>query len=180
MTVQSIRVDEIPGGVWTGAQIITPDGRAAVESDEEPGLYYVPGLGLGRPRNIGEFYLDLTDELGLGLAGLAARVAQRLGLSDFIDDPYLAGLAEYLVTQCEWYPEESGKDFAPIVTAAQYLALTDRLCAAVGLERKGHEVALWDFHAGHAVYFLRTGRGSWRSAEDGPWLPALRAALGAK
>lgn len=184
-----IRVDRIPGGVWPGAQV----------KCDECG-HSMTGWNL-ECTFCGSFELSLwlSDELGLGLAGLAGRVARRLGVE--VDDPWefdassddrrirgvyaqFSGFDEsdpIYGSNYEW-PALRDLPAHVLVTISSGIALTDRLCAAVGLAREGHEVAVWEY----------TVEEGWLlSASSSPpmpvtsanytdaWLPALEAALDA-
>lgn len=186
MSVDRIRVDRIPGGVWAGARVWCCKTTMLVTM-VVPGARRLTVNGAGSVP-IEDCELVLDDPLGLGLTGLAARVAQRLGWGlEAVKGDGLVAFAEVLCLDCPWFPEDS-RDPWPIVTAATYLALTDRLCDAVGLARDKHEVARWDFappedHAGEP-WLLETAAGCLsfpgppgRNWVDSDRIPALEAAL---
>jgi hypothetical protein len=102
-----------------------------------------------------ELQLILPGPLGLGLAGLAARVAERLGfvritcpvaLLDAVQRFDRTRWLNALVMEHCTYEGGIIRSWCGLATAwlASYLALTDRLCAAVGLELQPGEVARWE------------------------------------
>jgi hypothetical protein len=101
--------------------------------------------------------LRLPGPLDLGLAGLAARVAARLGWTTGC--LCVATVADGLTEQ-PWYAGPSGTDLEIIAWAASYLALTDRLCAAVGLPLEPGEVTEWE-RVVNGCWMLRTRAGCW-------------------
>jgi hypothetical protein len=165
--------DEVPGErgkLWGGAQLRWKD---AVWSVLPCGL-----LMARRLLHVVEVepvagHLILPGPLGLGLAGLAARVAERV--------PGLPAAPKYLASvlrQASWYHgPHHADDWSVIAWAASHLALTDRLCAAVGLERRPGEVAGWTEEGG--IWELRTRAGGYGTVEVDEHSPleALRAEL---
>lgn len=190
-TVESIRVDEIPGGVWERAPLITPSGDRATATPLSPMVAWVDdGRSWATVAVEPDWHVCLKDSLGLGLAGLTARIGERLGVE--FDGP--SQLIHYTVVAAGrggWWVRdfENGSDANRVGSIARYLALTDRLCAAADLALEPGEVARWEFappedHAGEP-WLLETSAGCYSypgpegkawAAED--WRPALRAALG--
>ena len=188
-----IRVGEVPGGLWSGA-------LCAVDWDQggfAPGVWAFGAYHFRRrtlrPDQVEAAWLILTDKLGLGLAGLAARVAQRLGAPDNVVRGGASALVDWL---WELYPEwlqyiprpdphgrTMGVECAFVASIARYIALTDRLCAAVGLELAEGEVARWERLPTDSIgpaWCLSTTHGHQlfrNAASHKTWLPALRAAL---
>lgn len=198
----SILVRHIPGGVWPGAWYRLPHGALGdtwriVPSGESADRFN------RQPELVCEVWLN--DELGLGLAGLAGRVAQRCRVD--VDTPWAADPAPHSdeddVKMRVVYAQFSGFDESDpiygsgfewpalrdlpvhvLVAIATGIALTDQLCAAVGLELQPGEVARWDLVAEQGAdqswYCWRLTAGDqhldWELS-DSTWLPALEAAL---
>lgn len=144
---------EVPGGVPQEGTLLV---GIVDRWDEEEGLPLVMkgvgGIMLSNgmvwhdaaevPFRATDWAIRLDDPLGLGLAGLAARVMRRLP-SGVAPDAALAVL--------DIGPMHDGRSrpFAWMtleqkMALASYLALTDRLCAAVGLALEPGEVAAWE------------------------------------
>lgn len=126
--------------------------------------------------NLSGFALVLDDPLGLGLAGLAARVAERCG------DLGTVALPDHLpqFDTSAWWFNWPHVEAAALCRTASYLALTDRLCALVGLELEPGEVARIEYTVSHG-WLIATDHDGERllgvtSHADDP-LEALRAAV---
>ena len=125
---------DIPGdGLWDGARIAHRDGDGVTVEDQRGCssvlcvLYDEDGgarLALPPTERLS---LRLDDPLGLGLAGLAARVAERMGwfVGASVESVSLA-LADQPWCSLEWEPGP-----ARVREAATLLARLDRLAAAV-------------------------------------------------
>ncbi len=175
--------DEIPGGLWLGAVVSSSAVRGGVVG------HHWPDSALRSP----SWYLLLPGPLGLGLAGLAARVVERLGggavdsllgvvVSLEVPDDYLS------IGVC---PNDAGE----VSRMASCLALTDRLAAAVGLDLQPGEVAGWVQHGDGWLLMTPDGRKRFDSEPTDPaelgaihvpalanidptdWLGALRACV---
>ena len=167
---------EVPGGLWDGAPV--SDGHregiamgtwgTMLRENSAYGTLYVADIGEG-------WDLRLDDPLGLGLAGLAASVAQRLKGYDLNAlDPWWDGI-------------DARQDSRTLERLASYLALTDRLCAAVGLELEPGEVARWAHHEGEwalATTYRPVSRAygadtvpALADIDPSDWLGALRACV---
>lgn len=126
---------DIPGGLWRGAIVRVHSIEMTLTVVSMAGGPYIEGRR--GPWDLADLSLDLhaPDGMGLGLAGLAARVAGRCGYewspADGIDD-----LAEMLADE-RWAPipwrywYEDGLSAQVIREAATLLARLDRLAAAV-------------------------------------------------
>lgn len=203
-----ILVRHIPNpGVWKRAPLITPDGRKATADHDDVDYAWVKASGCSTLWRVGDdWYVCLDDFLGIGLAGLAATVAVRLGPTKPLRDSWWsdAVLPDVLLELLDYDPEGAyiqvtGLSVEQLVAVSTYLALTDRLCGAAGLEREGFEVASWG-PIGDENWSLRVSNGmecefkctyGLRETPDedfvhvpalaslgrGDWLPALEAAL---
>ena len=148
---------DIPGGLWDGAPVRTSGGWSSfVWLDGAASRVNLAGSYDTHP--VADLSLRLDDPLGLGLAGLAARVAERCGW----DGPQnLRLLADRLCGQ-PWAPERwwDGRDggwldYADVIReAATLTARLDRLAAAVWPE-----------------YRVEAGRvPEWRRLDDEAWI----------
>ncbi len=94
-----------------------------------------------------QFRLRLPGPLGLGAAGLAVRIAERLGI-EWTGRGYRS-LVQHLVyvwgDTYLWARDITGglTHIECLARISEYLAATDALCAAVGLELEAGEVADW-------------------------------------
>ena len=182
-----LRTDLVFGGLWERARV---DCAPLLNC-----LWWKPGHILWKgevlPAEEHECWLHLDDPLGLGLAGLAARVAARCGHLGRVELP------DYLpkFDLSAWWYDWKDVDAAGLVATSTYLALTDRLCAAVGLGLGDGEVARWSsfVYDGEARWSLRcraseahfmgrkslVGRNVPALADLGPddWQEALEACL---
>lgn len=161
-----IRADLVVGGLWSGAYVCTEDGRY-MPTDLNPTW---AGVFLGRlagealiswregeqpEAEDAPIFLRLDDPLGLGLAGLAARVGERIGCALHAH----GSLAEVVDWWIEWRADDACPVAAEIAQGlhdgtidygealcaiSSLLAMTDALCAAVGLELAPGEVATWE------------------------------------
>lgn len=191
--MNSIRVDEIPGGVWKRAPLITPDGNEATLVAGQEAIVVVPAPATANPADYDpdnyysweevadDWHIDLSDPLGL--TGLAGQVVRRLRLSLAVTpSPVIHGLAylsSHLVAR-PWMPDPCTN---AVINAAQHLALTDRLCAASGLKLEPGDVARWSRLAHQEdqrwnLWELHSsgGREQWELDAD-DWLTALRSAV---
>lgn len=200
--------DEVPGGLWDGAPVrVTWEGWSAGPAREwdetaEVGTWHDGGVTVSL--DSGTEWLDLRtsgaqttvnlrldDPLGLGLAGLAARVYRRLApaakdgprtLNDAVGRAMLSSLPRL------WEPHQAHLCTAltRMTRIASYLALSDRLCALVGLELEPGEVAGWEM--GETLdpedpicWELMTRTGRWEAPVAACTtrlpIPALRAAV---
>lgn len=126
---KTIPAHRVVGGLWDGAPVrATWRGRdpwGEVDDASIDGTWHDGGLAvtLESGREVlsvddADLALRLDDPMGLGLAGLAARVAGRLPWRE-------------AVRLGEWLPEPDVRRRL-LLYASTYLALTDALCAAVG------------------------------------------------
>lgn len=153
-TPKTIPAADVVGGLWDGALVFARDmGRCRAWSGS---WYSKAGGGINSDRGARHSLFDpstlvlrLDDPLGLGLAGLAARVAERLPHGN--DDALLDG--------CPGLGRGVGPFDSPeaLVAASTYLARTDRLCAAVGLRLEPGEVAGWECHGDSWILSTRDG-----------------------
>lgn len=193
---------------WEGAPLIAPSGQSAA--------YLTPGGGIDLPdrfrlgsrapgayiqdagwqRTTGDWYLRLDDEEGLGLAGLAAQAAFRLGLDK---GRHIASITPWTIN-AHWLhrqlpnPGLGGDEFTQLVKRTQYLALTDRLSGALRLEEEfgplpAHGVCTFKLGGAHPpdassgfgwMLYHPSGEGMGvgvTDAEHSDWLPAIEAAL---
>ena len=106
-------------------------GEGLYLSTDHAGTHDLDGL------NLDDWALVLDDPLSLGLAGLAARVAERGG-------PVWRPLWLQDLLGVRFSAHDPDRDREAVCALASYYALTDRLCALVGLELAEGEVARWE------------------------------------
>lgn len=143
---------DIPGGLWRGAIVRVHSIGMTLTVVSMAGGPYIEGRR--GPWDLADLSLDLhaPDGMGLGLAGLAARVAGRLGWD--------RQLVSVLLPFAVWAPPRWA-DMAPdavLREAATLLARLDRLAAAVWPEYRveAGRVPVWErVHPG--VWVLRAG-----------------------
>jgi hypothetical protein len=153
--------DEVPGGLWEGATVhvnCAPGEFVHIRSGIVHGWHdtWFPPKAMS---------LILPGPLDLGLAGLAARVGRRHDGSTNTDPVFIA--EALLEDRPDWmeglWPKGMhdgalGWATQVLTTAASYFALTDRLCAAVGLELEPGEVARWGPLSPPGKWCLAVGR----------------------
>ena len=189
----TIPARHVVGGVWEGAPVHSP-------RDELWGTVVRTDLGLAvwSPTEGDGSVHSLPDDWRVclgdprGGAGLAIQVACRLFDLDevLILGPSVAHIVNTITIQAEqdgwWFSGmKDGEPTTRLRTISAYLALTDRLCLAVGRELEG-QVARWERDPdGWWGLYSRPGGGeeTWDSFNlpqfnRAEWLPAIEAALG--
>ena len=128
----SILVRHVVGGIWKRAPLITPSGNPATVHHLRPNFAWCGGL---QPAIGPDWRVCLNDSRGLGLAGLAAGVAQRLqlqelGLSqvDWSPGSILRFIEDYELWP-EAVPNQDQPEHKSLIALSQYFRLTDDLCA---------------------------------------------------
>lgn len=165
----------VVGGLWAGAQYRSP----------QHGEHYLtmwPSSGSPCPVLPEGYFLSLPGPLGLGAAGLAVRIQERLGGPPTFspDQAWYRAVNAGLPT---WVHPETFDNTDLLARISEYLAATDALCAAVGLELEAGEVAKWRQDSGGA-WVLTTSAGAYifsptgrcaadHDADVEPGVPAL-------
>jgi hypothetical protein len=178
--MKSILVGHIPEpGLWKRAPLITPSGHKATSCHGDPRWAWIEAH-VPQPAVVhDDWHVCLDDTLGLGLAGLAATVALRLGLN--MDGRHLASCTPWFVVKA-WrdagHHLEHADTFTQLCAIATYVRLTDDLCKALDLVRAQHKVALWNRNA-QGEWVLLVVDGGWHSGifDEDDWQAALETAL---
>ena len=139
------------GGLWDEAPIESYGVQRTWDSLQEArrNLYWdiidgVDGVSLVLPGN-----------LGLGAAGLAARIAERTGSdSPEYGDKHIPVKGHDLPLYGKW----RDVPVKPLALASEYLVATDALCASVGLKLEDGEVAEWKWLNGFWWLVTKTDR----------------------